>query len=274
MQATRREEYRRFHNGLPFVLNRNIMRSRFLHSKENNWHRDPELQFCRGGEGTVLLDGIRYPFTQGTLMAVNANVIHYTDTETALTYDCLILSADFCREMGLDPLQVRFTPTLQSPRLVALWQELVAVYDAEEAPCRIARLNLLALELLVELAEHHRLPDFGQPAPQKSRERVTAALLYLQERCAEEITLQEVAQAVCCDKYLLCKEFRRLTGRTVFQTLHRYRCIRAAEFLEAGRTVAETAALCGFENLSYFTKTFKNTMGKLPSDYKKHPYEA
>lgn len=274
MQWTRREEYRRFHNGLPFVLNRNIERSRYQHSKENNWHRDPELQLCRQGEGTVLLDGVRYPFTQGTVIAVNADVIHYTDTETTLTYDCLIISADFCREMGLDPQSIHFTPTVENPRIVACWDALSALYGDEAAPCRIARLNLLTLQLLLELAEHHRLPVSVAPAHGKARRRVTKALLYLQEHCAEPLTLEAVAQAVCCDKYLLCKEFRKLTGHTVFQTLRRYRCFRAAELLAEGRTVAETAALCGFENLSYFTKTFKNTMGKLPSDYKKHPYEG
>ena len=57
MLGTRHEEYQSFTNGLPFVLNVNLERSRYNFSKENNWHDNLEIQICTEGSGAVLLDG-------------------------------------------------------------------------------------------------------------------------------------------------------------------------------------------------------------------------
>ena len=91
----------------------------------------------------------------------------------------------------------------------------------------------------------------------------------IRENYNKKITLDEISKAVLCDKYALCREFKRLTGQTIIENLNNYRCIKAMGFLNEGYTVAKTAELCGFDNLSFFTKTFKKHIGKLPSEYKK-----
>ena len=84
-----------------------------------------------------------------------------------------------------------------------------------------------------------------------------------------KITLDDISKAVLFDKFALCREFKKTTGQTIVENLNNYRCIKAIEYLSAEYTVAQTAAFCGFDNLSFFTKTFKRFIGKLPSDYKK-----
>ena len=56
MLTTRYEEYNQFVEGLPFVLQVDLKRSRFQRSESNNWHANLEIQICTEGCCTVLPD--------------------------------------------------------------------------------------------------------------------------------------------------------------------------------------------------------------------------
>lgn len=43
------------------------------------------------------------------------------------------------------------------------------------------------------------------------------------------------------------------------------RCRNANTFILSGLSISEAAYRCGFENMSYFSKTFKKYVGELPS---------
>ena len=48
------------------------------------------------------------------------------------------------------------------------------------------------------------------------------------------------------------------------------RCAYAQQLLKDGEyNISETAVKSGFSDISYFTKVFKQQMGRLPSDVKK-----
>ena len=132
----------------------------------------------------------------------------------------------------------------------------------------IAKLNEIILKILIELADNHIIKT-SPNSNMKNFETVKSVITYIRENYNKKITLDEISKAVLCDKYALCREFKRLTGQTIIENLNNYRCINAMCLLNEGYTVAKAAELCGFDNLSFFTKTFKKYIGKLPSEYKK-----
>lgn len=268
MIGTRYEEYGLLTDGLPFVFNTNLKRTNLNCSKENNWHDNLEIQLCTEGSGYVLLDGKRIPFNENDIVVINSNVIHYTYTETALTYSCLIVSTDFCKKVGLDPQVYIFSPFIKSAVLVDLLNNLKEIYSDPTISCYIAKLNEIVLKILIELAEHHIVEKNISASENKNFETVKSTISYIRKNYDRKITLDEISKAVLCDKYALCREFKKLTGQTIIENINNYRCIKAIDCLNAGYTVAQTAALCGFENLSFFTKTFKKQIGRLPSCYK------
>ena len=155
MLGIRHEEYRHFTDGLPFLLHVNINRNNVNYSKESNWHENLEIQLCDEGQGYVLLNAERYEIEKNDIVVANSDVIHYTGAETEMTYSCLIISTEFCRNIGLVPQSVLFEPVIKSEILKNLFIELKKLYFDSSAPYRTAKMNKLVIELLIELAECH-----------------------------------------------------------------------------------------------------------------------
>ena len=125
------------------------------------------------------------------------------------------------------------------------------------------------IEILIELVEHHMTDKKTVEGDSKRFVIVKGVLSYIRENYRQRITIDEVSKAVLYDKYALCREFKRLTGQTIIENLNNYRCIKAIDYLSEGYSVSDTASLCGFGNLSFFSKTFKRYIGKLPREYQR-----
>jgi AraC-like DNA-binding protein len=267
MISARHETYPASIDQLPFILHTGLERTSLLFSKEQNWHDNLEFQLCTAGSGTVLLNGVPHPFFPDDVISVESNMIHYTFTETQLTYACLIVRTDFCHQMGFDYHQLAFTPRIRDSRLTELFYELIRVHDGQEVPVRTALLTKILLEFLLTLSNGYMVQK-TEFSTGKDHPAVKETVTYLHNHYQQKITLEEISRAVAYDRYALCRAFRKLTGQTIFENLNRYRCFQAAEQLRSGLSVGEAAASCGFENMSFFTKTFKKYMGILPSRYK------
>ena len=262
----RHEEYTEASGHAPFILNDNIERTANLYSESQNWHENIEIQFCKQGEGGVLIDGKHHAFSKGDIALIDSNSVHYTFSKTAMVYSCIIVSSSFCKQMGIDYHHLSFTPVLQNKKLAELFEKICDAYH-DESPIRVARLSNLLLSMLILIVEDHSSIKCSLGIEQKELATVKKILLYIRENYHAKITLDAIAEHVLTDKYTLCKIFKANTGQTIFENINAYRCMKAAEYIASGKNVSESANLCGFENNSFFTKTFKRYMGTLPSKF-------
>ena len=260
----RYEQYTNIQGQPPFVLIDNIKRNSILSSKSYNWHENIEIQYCKEGQGYVLIDGKCYDFKQGDIAIVDSNSIHYTYTDTDMVYACIIVSTKFCTEMEIDHLHLAFTPLIQNERLTNVFDEICKTFKSD-SKLRLARLNYLMLDLVMDIVKNHSIVKSGTNDDNKKSSAAKSVILFIQENYDKKITLDRISKEVLTDKYTLCKIFKRSTGQTIFENLNEYRCLKAAEYIAEGKSVSEAASLCGFDNNSFFTKTFKRYIGTLPS---------
>ncbi len=95
--------------------------------------------------------------------------------------------------------------------------------------------------LLTLLEEHHSDPQFGVP---------------------------EIQQALALSKSQLYRKLKALTNESPGELLRNFRLKRAAQLLSQNSdTVTQIAYKVGFNDLSYFTKCFKELYGVVPSGY-------
>ena len=174
---------------------------------------------------------------------------YYYDTETGLYY---------CNARYYDPQIGRF---IQSTDVSSLNPYSINSLN-------LATLNCLLLKLLIETVDGYSVPRKRETVEKRDLITVKKVLLYIRENYSQKITLDGIAAYALVDKYTLCKIFKKITDQTLFDNINAYRCMKAAEHISDGNSISEAALLCGFENNSYFTKTFKKHMGALPSKYK------
>ena len=84
----------------------------------------------------------------------------------------------------------------------------------------------------------------------------------------KKLTIDEIADEVGLSKYHFSREFKKVTGLTIVSYINIVRCRNAEKLLIKNEySVHDIAVKCGYENDSYFSKTFKKHMGMLPSEY-------
>ncbi len=265
---TRYEKYENLTNKLPFVLNVDIIRTPISYSEKQNWHDNIEIQLCTKGRGVILIDGKEYSFCENDIAIIGSNSIHYTFSNSAITYSCIIVSTGFCEQMNIDYNALSFYPIVKDDNLRDYFLCLCEEYKKTE-PMRVARLNSLLLEILIKICDSYSSQKKLDLCQTKNLNAIKQALFFIRENYNRKISLGDISKFALIDKYTLCKEFKKFTGQTVFDNLNSFRCTKAADLILSGKSVSDAAFICGFENLSFFTKTFKKYMHETPSAYKK-----
>lgn len=91
---------------------------------------------------------------------------------------------------------------------------------------------------------------------------------YMSKHFSEKITLGELADISKKSVSYYGKTFKKIFGVTPVEYLLSIRISYAKKLLENNTSVTETATMCGFSNLYYFSKAFKLREHMSPTEYK------
>lgn len=104
--------------------------------------------------------------------------------------------------------------------------------------------------------------------PEREDPRVRKAVAMMRENVHRRLTLAELAGEVHLSSYHFLRVFKQATGRTPGRYLTRLRIAEAARLLDAGKPVAEVAALSGFSSPEHLSTAFLRETGMRPSQYR------
>ncbi len=172
--------------------------------------------------------------------------------------------------MEIDYDKLCFSPLINDEKLYSILNDIKQIYSDSEDKFKTAKLNKSLLELLIILSENYSEEMSDSSIFNKTFETVKNLINYIRDNYTHKILLDDIAKNIYCDKFVLSRNFKKVTGQTVVEYINNYRCNKAVNLIQKGFTVSEAANMCGFENLSFFTKTFKKHIGYLPSDLKEN----
>lgn len=125
--------------------------------------------------------------------------------------------------------------------------------------------TLIQILLVINKAWKRISPSRTVPNPH----RVQAIMDYIEVHLTEPMTLDSISKALSLDKYYLSHFFKSETESSIFQYILIKRIALAKEHLLAGQTVSEACYLSGFHDYSNFIRTFRQTTGYTPGQFKK-----
>lgn len=236
---------------------------------KENWHSEIEIIMITEGHGHFVCNGRDFAAKKGDIVVFNTDVVHSIYSDTKMKFLCYIIDSDFCISNGIPINEVYIKEHITDPSLCVMFNEVIKEHGGHyQSKLPGARTRSALLMLMIALyesyAEQEKMSDINKKS--HSYEYVRKAIRYINLNIKEKLTVDDISAYVNISRFHFSKEFKRLTGKTIVEFINITRCNEANMLLHAGVSVTETANLCGFENLSYFSRTFKKYMGKLPSE--------
>lgn len=246
-----------------------------------HWHPEVELIYVVSGVLTVMVSEEKYFVKQGEVLFINPEELHsYSSQGELVEYHAAVFDVSLFQYREPHFFEQEFTSRmidgeLRFPRILQKmhprYEKIVPTVqklfydDIASKPMVFADLTQLFCMLL-----EYRMLEANQDGTLKKSEDVKRCIEYMEAHYAQKMTLAELAELVHMTPNYFCDYFKRQTGLTPFTQLNYIRIRRAAKLLrQTEETVGQIAEVCGYENVSFFIRKFKEVKGCTPTAYRK-----
>lgn len=256
---------------------------------EQHWHDYVEILLIRKGDYLIEINLEEHLLPAGTLCILNSGELHQIRglsqdaVHDALLFDPQILNfsyEDAWEEEAVAPFLRRelmipnlLQPSLEGyPELLFLSKEMVrqalSQKDGWYLQCKLLLINWFALLC----SRGFLLPAREKLSGADTRKisRYKTLISYMEQHYQEPLSLEELSELIGCSGQYLCRFFREIAGVSPIRYLIALRTERAcSQLLCTGRSVTDIALDCGFDNISYFIRKFREQKGCTPGQYRK-----
>lgn len=244
-----------------------------------HWHDEFELIHVQSGALRMTIDGVEYRLHAGDTAFVAGGQAHAASPENCV-YECtvfdpamLLRSGDACKYYihRIQSHSVLLTPHFPAA-CTAVKEAMTRLFGTAFQPDRAPN-ALLVFGALMEffgwVFENGAYTESVEfPRHSRRIRHLKEVLTYIEQHYAEPITLPELAESVHMSPKYFCRFFRQMTRRTPIDYLNYYRVECACQELSTTeKSVTEVALDCGFNDISYFIKTFRRHKGVSPGKY-------
>ncbi len=256
-----------------------------------HWHTELELIRVISGELDMTLDNRRLKVKQGELVIVNGGVLH-SGTPHDCVYECLVFDLNpftrhnpsctpYIQKILDHSAEVydhflsgddRYISKQESEDYAAIHSIIGHVFDAMKTKRPGYEMMVFGelYHFFAVVFEKHLYME-SQPQSRKEYKKILqlrTVLDYIDENYSQPITLEQLAGSVGMSSKYFCRFFNQMTHRTPMDYLNYQRIEHACYALgSTEESVTEVAYGCGFNDLSYFIKTFRKYKGVTPGQY-------
>ena len=252
-----------------------------------HWHEELEVLVVEKGTVRISVNGTDHLVKQGEGFFINVGILHgaWQDGAEPCRLHSIVFHPRFVGgsvdsilwQKYLEPLLTdSFRPCVYfsnrsaweaaaSKAIETAWQFGVSEEEGFEFEMR-EQLSKIILLLFKNCLSNDKKPS---SKALRDGERTKAMLQYIQLHYREEISLLQIAESahICESECLRC--FRCVIGCSPIQYVKQIRIQKAAELLlGTDLKISDIGLQCGFQEMSYFAKAFRELKGCTPHEFR------
>lgn len=241
-----------------------------------HWHSDIEIIRILEGEFKITLNNKTYNAKKDDVIFVNPETVHhgtpkdciyecivfqpgilYTNTETCKSFiECVVNGSYLIDEFHKS----------KNSLLTGYTNELFEAFSKKTSGYMF-RVIASFYNFFAQVLDNHLFSikeTDKEVVFDKNIHKIKKILQYIRENFDKQISLEDMADKAEMSVKYFGTYFKNMTGKTPFDYLNEYRVEKAArKLLNTDLRVTDIAYSCGFNDLSYFIKTFKK-INKIP----------
>ncbi len=246
-----------------------------------HWHKEFEIIRVLEGELILYLNNTPKKLKKDDILFVGCRTLHRA-TPKRCVYECVVFDLNMLTRQSGDLTEKYLLPisgseveidcmlTDMSDPLysiaVSLFQSINEKKDAKEL--EIFSILFQIFSLLYR--EKYILPK-EEVFHSRSERAVTKAIRYIQENFHTPITLEKLSEVSGVDEKYLCRIFKEYTSKTPITYVNELRIENACNEMTVNKKSITRAAFdSGFNDSSYFSKTFRLYKKMSPKEYKRN----
>lgn len=225
--------------------------------------------YCTKGKGEIILNNNKTEITPNQFCIIPKNTTHeYKANESNpwsiywFHFKGTLAPSIYERHATNQGIDIPF-----SVEKINLFEQIFNLLDGNNLENQIEYANLLSLNFISHFIYH----DSETNSTAHLNDNIIDAIKdYLLERLDQNLTLDQIAAKFNYSKSYLHAKFKTKTGYSIMVFFNLKKVQKACEYLNyTDLSIKEISFKTGFEDPLYFSRIFKNYMGKSPRNYKK-----
>jgi len=246
-----------------------------------HWHNELEIVYVLSGPFQIIIEGEEYSAKKGDIFIVNPGELHLmASNESGADYHTFVfplelvsfqsedqLSHDFFTPLRMGTLRFhnRVPDFLNMSEAREILAKLIPAYR-RDSPTRQLEIRILLLQFFQTVFHEEAFNRIGEEKSSLGRDLLTL----IQQTYSENISLSQLASTLHLSEKYISRYFKQSFHINLTEYIRHLRITKAKHLLSStDLPVTEIAYLSGFQDVSYFVRTFHKDVGMSPLQYRK-----
>ncbi len=242
-----------------------------------HWHSELEIIKVSKGKLTLFINNTEYLLCCGDIMFIDGGSIHRCIPFDCV-YECIVFNIEMLTRHRNDITEKYINPlseaSLDLNHIISnsdgeIHSEICRLFKevSDKKPFYELATYSLLFNIFCLLYRSEKLTDSQDKTYTSQTRKIMTVLKWLNKNFSQNVTLEKLAEISGLSEKYLCRIFKEYTSKTIINYLNELRVDNAYyEIVAKGKNVTQAALDSGFNDLSYFSKTFKKYKGISPSE--------